>query len=452
MREVSGNRRIKAVPSVVVREVFADLDSGNLAVCKPWKVVGETDSLVKLRQKRKSIWRGHTLAGSLDSGGDAGDCRQLFPNTRIESPPRSGNVSRQTTNISLLRLPLRRFAAKTVAGTSLNFSTLAPAARLPGSLSMSTDQPTNDQPVISEVEVRENQEVDDLQGDEQLHPELVQELDEASQPFVGRWNRLVSSTNWEKGRIIQQWRDELKDTGAPATEYSDEAWAQRVGGVTGQHVGRLRRVYQRFGNAYESYDGLFWSHFHAAIEWDDAEMWLEGAVQNRWSISELRRQRWDTLGRTDAEPTDAEIDRGELDEDFEQSSSQRPDSDGAGEGPLHEGPDFGEESLEQVDSIATSSSVIDEVDEERVERVQPFENLVELPEDLNDAFEAFKLAVLRHKGNNWSEIQCGDVLAALDSLKQLALAPGWLIPAYLPKTRTKHANPNMSSRTNDENT
>ena len=29
----------------------------------------------------------------------------------------------------------------------------------------------------------------------------------ASGPYLGRWNRLVSTTNWEKGRIICQWRE-----------------------------------------------------------------------------------------------------------------------------------------------------------------------------------------------------------------------------------------------------
>ena len=118
-------------------------------------------------------------------------------------------------------------------------------------------------------------------------------LDQTSLPFVGRWNQLVSNTNWEKGRIIHQWREALRESGAPATEYSDDAWSRRVGGVTGQHVGRLRRVYQRFGLSYPDYAGLFWSHFQAAIEWDDAEMWLEGAVQNGWSVSQMRHA---TLG------------------------------------------------------------------------------------------------------------------------------------------------------------
>ena len=57
-------------------------------------------------------------------------------------------------------------------------------------------------------------------------------LDIASRPFVGRWNKLVTTTNWEKGRIIHEWREALIAS-APVTEYSDEAWARRVTGVTG---------------------------------------------------------------------------------------------------------------------------------------------------------------------------------------------------------------------------
>ena len=77
--------------------------------------------------------------------------------------------------------------------------------------------------------------------------------------YVGQWNRLVSTTNWEKGRIICQWREALLAAGAPVTDYSDEAWAQLVGGVTSQHVGRLRRVSQRFGGDFDQYPGLYWS-------------------------------------------------------------------------------------------------------------------------------------------------------------------------------------------------
>ncbi|MFN9605368.1 MAG: hypothetical protein ACK6A7_18240, partial [Planctomycetota bacterium] len=112
-----------------------------------------------------------------------------------------------------------------------------------------------------------------------------------SAPFVGQWNQLVSQTNWEKGRIISEWRAALIDSDAPVTSYSDEAWARFVGAVTSQHVGRLRRVHERFAEHQSSYPGLYWSHFLAAIEWDDAELWLEGASRSDWSVSEMRRTR-----------------------------------------------------------------------------------------------------------------------------------------------------------------
>ena len=121
-------------------------------------------------------------------------------------------------------------------------------------------------------------------------------LTELAFPYIGQWNRLPSTTNWEKGRIICQWREAMIDGGAPITEYSDEAWAQLVGGVTSQHAGRLRRVYQHFGEVWDQYEGLYWSHFQAALDWEDAEMWLEGSLQNDWSVSQMRGKRWETLG------------------------------------------------------------------------------------------------------------------------------------------------------------
>lgn len=264
------------------------------------------------------------------------------------------------------------------------------------------------------------------------HDGVAQEvLDEASLPFVGRWNQLVSNTNWEKGRIIYQWRDALVASGAAATEYSDEAWSRRVGGVTGQHVGRLRRVYQKFGQVHAEYAGLYWSHFQAALDWDDAELWLEGAVQSNWSVSQMRHQRWDAMGALDEErPHDEEIVTGELDEDFEPAANEPPATSenrstaNAELGAREEGPDFGDADDDSDAPTASGASVYSEaVDEATVQFVRPFAELTELPEDLAEAFEAFKLALLRHKMNGWEEISCEDVLASLEALKQLATAP-----------------------------
>ncbi|MBM99730.1 MAG: hypothetical protein CMJ77_11420 [Planctomycetaceae bacterium] len=261
-------------------------------------------------------------------------------------------------------------------------------------------------------------------------------IDTTTQPFVGRWNRLISTTNWEKGRIIHEWREAAIESGASATEYSDQTWSELVDGVSGQHVGRLRRVYERFGSNYQDYEGLFWSHFQAAIDWDDAEMWLEGASQSKWSVSHMRRQRWESHGAVaEDEPQNSEIVAQEPDEDFEAESSETAssqerlvvsDSDHIAEARSPAGPDFGDEDNVDGDESTdreTGASIYAEDELGSAPYVRPFENLAELPSDLSEAFEAFKLAILRQKTDDWQQISCDDVLASLDALKELALAP-----------------------------
>ena len=258
-------------------------------------------------------------------------------------------------------------------------------------------------------------------------------LDQTSEVYLGEWNQLVSTTNWEKGRIILQWREALIAAGADPTEYADEAWSRRVGNVSGQHVGRLRRVFERFGGLRQTYGRLFWSHFQAALDWDDAEMWLEGALQSRWSISEMRRQRWQAIGAPeDLKPEDEDIIVGELDEDALVDDRDSGNSAEASAAPsaarettwdIDDADDQDDGQIASADEdeedVATRSSR----DEARFEPVRPFADLPDLPDDLSDAFESYKLAILRHKLAGWTEISQADVLASLDSLKQLALAP-----------------------------
>ena len=261
--------------------------------------------------------------------------------------------------------------------------------------------------------------------DQALDPSLVA----ASQPFVGQWNRLVSTTNWQKGRIIVGWREALVAQGVSVTEYSDEAWSRLVGGVTGQHVGRLRRVSHRFGETYSQYVGLYWSHFQAALDWPDAEMWLEGAVRSEWSVAQMRDQRWRTLGEVEADrPLPADVVPSETDEDFEPARTAEPLTHTiAGEygevqaGPRHDGPDFGDEDIGAGTRNAAEGAA--ESATSPVELVRPFENLPELPDDLAEAFDAMKLAILRHKTSGFEQITAADILRSLDALKALVTAP-----------------------------
>jgi hypothetical protein len=244
-------------------------------------------------------------------------------------------------------------------------------------------------------------------------------VDDASEEFLGRWNRLVSTTNWEKGRIISQWRGALLEAGVPASECTDDAWARRVGNATPQHVGRLRRVYERFGQVFQEYPGLYWSHFQAALDWHDAEMWLEGAVHNGWSVARMRRQRWQAAGALAAdEPRPDDIVAEEVDADGDAVCET------IGEVRDVAGAEAIDEAAPHADENAAPLDAADELPPDpAAEPVRPFENLATLPPDLAEPYEALKLAILGHKVAGWREIACGEVLAALDALKQLAVAP-----------------------------
>jgi hypothetical protein len=259
--------------------------------------------------------------------------------------------------------------------------------------------------------------------------------EETSAPYVGRWNRLVSTTNWEKGRIIHDWRQALELAGSSVHEYGDDAWARRVGGVSGQHVGRLRRVHARFGDAAGSYAGLFWSHFQAALDWDDAEMWLEGAVQSEWSVAAMRRSRAEARG----EPAPLEIPSSvEFDEDAAAPAAapRRTETDfgaesehGSGDRSAEfagasEAGDDDEPAREPGDYIEPDlhGGAAPWEEDAPVSAPGPFAALGELPADMAEAVEAMKLAILRHKLAGWEDLRRADVLAALDALRSLVEA------------------------------
>lgn len=299
-----------------------------------------------------------------------------------------------------------------------------------------------DEPIPADETFEEDLYQDELTGEEVAEtgsgetPEEAEVdtrvVEQASAEYLGRWNRLISTTNWEKGRIISAWRESLIESGAPQQAYSDEAWARRVGNVSGQHVGRLRRVYDRFGESYENYPGLFWSHFQAVLDWDDAEMWLEGAVQNGWSVAQMREQRWEAIGAPeDKKPRPEDVITGEFDEDAHSYEEDAPATidgslDVVRDPDAEDGEADAEEAGEPVDSVPFETDTLAESEADEAPAsspVRPFENLPKLPDDLQEAVESLKLAILAHKMTGWEEVSCDDVVATLEALKQLATAP-----------------------------
>src|SRR5438067_8061685 len=158
-------------------------------------------------------------------------------------------------------------------------------------------------------------------------------------------------------------------------------------------------------------------------------MWLEGAKQSGWSVAQMRDERWKTLGQLETDrPRTADIVSSETDEDFEPSRTQAPPITGEYSevtGPRHDGPDFGDEPTSASrDATAAGADWLENAPSvPPVEMVRPFENLPDLPDDLAEAFDAMKLAILHHKRAAWQQIDAADVLRTLDALKALVVAP-----------------------------
>lgn len=308
---------------------------------------------------------------------------------------------------------------------------MTPDENEPAYDSIETDDPTTSLDSGETLSSDSDQQTPINIDDASIHAET--ELVELAQPFVGQWNQLISTTNWEKGGIISAWRQKLIDSGVEASEYSDEAWSRRVGGVTSPHVGRLRRVYDKFGSDYGTYEGLYWSHFLAALDWEDAPLWLEGASREKWSVAGMREQRWQAHGAVESNrPTASQIVDVDLDEDVVPADPTLPaqgggktreygDEPGVAPGPAYEQPDFGEE--EELMSLGGSAeggpAGITQAGEEATDSsspIQPFAGLPELPDDMSDALEAFKLAILRHKTGGWEGVSAETVQKYLNAL------------------------------------
>ncbi len=88
------------------------------------------------------------------------------------------------------------------------------------------------------------------------------------------------------------------------------------------------------------------------------------------------------------------------------------------QGPRYDDPDFGDADASTIGSDSGDESWDDvplQVDGE-----SPFANLPKLPSDVAEAFDAFKLCIIRHRADAWVEVSQSDVIQALQALQAFA--------------------------------
>lgn len=278
---------------------------------------------------------------------------------------------------------------------------------------------------------------------ETIPPEKAPLINEIALEFIGFWNRLISQTNWEKGKVIHTWRNRLIEAGLPRAVYSDETIAQRIGNISSQHVGRLRRVYEKFGDedAYRNNDrfqNLYWSHYQAALDWEDADRWLDKASADGLSVAQMRIARWEECGApADRKPRENEIVASEPDEDV------NPQNDSSAEF-LDILPSGDDDEKEKKTKRNDGENEARTGEAEFSEPVQPeqrgsdepwsspamstgeillsMSEFPKLPEDLAEPIDALKEAILNHKVNGWEEVSLDDLLKWIGALRGLAVS------------------------------
>jgi hypothetical protein len=145
----------------------------------------------------------------------------------------------------------------------------------------------------------------------------------------------------------------------------------------------------------------------------------------------MRGQRWETLGSLETPPPDRDASAlDEWDTDAEADVFDEPAGDPERAPP--DGPPAERKRREQADDHDSDPQDArpshgnelsgDGPGSAAAEPVRPFAHLPKLPDDVSEAFEAFKLSILRHKLSGWEEISREDLLATLDALKELAIA------------------------------
>lgn len=112
--------------------------------------------------------------------------------------------------------------------------------------------------------------------------ETVREESEAA--LIARAQVAVSNCNWEVGECAALWTKRF------ARGRTDSDFAALVS-LSADQVYQRRRVWEAFADVYQNYASLKWSHFYAALNWDDAADCLQWAQDVQAGVAEMKAWR-----------------------------------------------------------------------------------------------------------------------------------------------------------------
>ena len=122
--------------------------------------------------------------------------------------------------------------------------------------------------------------------------------EDSESALIARAQTALSRCNWEVGECAALWTKRF------ARGRTDADFGVLVG-LSADQVYQRRRVWETFGDVTENYAVLKWSHFYAALNWDDAAECLQWAQDVQAGVAEMkawrRAQRGEDLSETATE-------------------------------------------------------------------------------------------------------------------------------------------------------
>lgn len=113
---------------------------------------------------------------------------------------------------------------------------------------------------------------------------MVNKTHETEEQLVSRAQTALSSCNWTIGECAALW------TKRYSKGRTDAAFGEMIG-LSADQVYQRRRVWETFNDVREQYTKLRWSHFYAAVTWDDAASCLGWAEDMEATVAEMRAWR-----------------------------------------------------------------------------------------------------------------------------------------------------------------
>jgi len=170
------------------------------------------------------------------------------------------------------------------------------------------------------------------------------------------------------------------------------------------------------------------------LEWDDAELWLEGAVQNDWSVAQMRVQRWEALGASDEQkPREDDVFVAGIDEDMYSQQTNRIEGRNVEIGAVDALEDFNTPPATVSATEPPKKKELPKKDKAKQtdldgnvpptgELLMTLQGITKFPADLAEPLELLKVAILNHKLSGWKSISANQVCQSLETLKMLTVA------------------------------